>query len=116
MRESPKRYAWVTRLKRDKAARYESLHAHPWPGVNRMLKKCHIRNYSIHKCEIRGQLYLFSYLEYTGDNFDADMKKLAADPETQRWWKQAVPCVSPLPAAVAKGKIWSDTKEVYFLK
>ena len=46
----------------------------------------------------------------------ADMKKMAADAETQRWWKETDPCQSPLPDAAAAGKIWGDTKEVYFLK
>jgi len=110
------RYAWVTGLKPEKAARYEELHAHPWPSVNQMIKACHIQNFSIHEREINGQLYLFAYLEYTGTNFDADMKRMAADPETQRWWKETDPCQSPLPDAAAKGKIWSDTKEVYFLQ
>ena len=108
-------YAWVTGLKPEKAARYEELHAHPWPAVNQMIKACHIRNFSIHEREINGQIYLFAYLEYTGKDFDADMKRMAADPETVRWWKETDPCQSPLPAAAAKGKIWSDTKEVYFL-
>ena len=111
----PQRFGWVTGLKTDKAARYEYLHAHVWPGVNKMIKECHIQNFSIHECSINGQLYLFAYLEYTGTNFDADMNKMAGDPETQRWWKQTDPCQSPLPDAAAKGKIWSDTKEVYFL-
>ena len=112
----PQRFAWVTGLKPDKAAYYEQLHAHPWPGVNRMIKRCHIRNYSIYEREIDGKLYLFSYLEYTGQNFDADMKKMAADPETQRWWKQTDPCQLPLPEAAAAGKIWADAKEVYHLQ
>ena len=111
----PKRYAWVTGLKKEKKARYEDLHAHPWPSVTTMLKKCHIRNYSIFAKEIQGRIYLFSYLEYTGRNFDADMKKMAADSETRRWWKQTDPCQLPLPEAAAKGKIWSDTKEVFHL-
>jgi L-rhamnose mutarotase len=113
---NPQRYAWVTGLKPEKAARYEDLHAHPWPNVNQMIKECHIQNFSIHEREINGQLYLFAYLEYTGKDFDADMKRMAADPETVRWWKETDPCQSPLPDAAAKGKIWSDTKEVYFLK
>jgi L-rhamnose mutarotase len=112
---APKRYAWVTGLKPEKAGHYEELHAHPWPGVNRMIKSCHIQNFSIHECEIDSRLYLFAYLEYTGTNFDADMKRMAADPETQRWWQETDPCQSPLPDAAAKGKIWSDTKELYFL-
>lgn len=115
-RQAPQRYAWVTGLKSEKAAYYEQLHANPWPGVNQTIKECHIQNFSIHECEIDGKLYLFAYLEYTGTDFDADMKKMAADPETQRWWKETDPCQSPLPPAAAKGKIWTDAKEVYFLK
>jgi len=113
---APQRYAWITGLKAEKAEYYRQLHANPWPGVNQMIKDCHIRNYSIYEREIDGQLYLFSYLEYTGKDFDADMKKMAADPETQRWWKECNPCQSPLPDAAAKGKTWSDMKEVYHLK
>ena len=113
---APQRYAWVTGLKPDQAAHYEDLHAHIWPGVNKTIKDCPIQNFSIHECSINGQLYLFAYLEYTGTNFDADMARMAADPETQRWWKETDPCQLPLPDAAAKGKIWSDTKEVYFLK
>ena len=111
----PQRYAWVTGLKPDQAAHYEELHAHIWPGVNKTIKACHIQNFSIHEREIDGHLYLFAYLEYTGTNFDADMKRMGDDPETQRWWKETDPCQLPLPDAAAKGKIWSDTKEVYFL-
>jgi L-rhamnose mutarotase len=111
----PQRYVWITGLKPEKAQYYEKLHANPWPGVNKMIKECHIQNFSIHEREIDGKIYLIAYLEYTGEDFDADMKKMAADPETQRWWKETDPCQSPLPDAAAKGKIWADTKEVYFL-
>jgi len=114
--QEPRRIAWVTGLKPDKAACYRELHAHPWPGVNRMLKQCHIRNFSIYERAIGGRIYLFAYLEYTGRDFDADMKQLAADPETVRWWKQTDPCQSPLPEAAAKGKIWADTREIYHLR
>jgi L-rhamnose mutarotase len=113
---APQRYAWITGLKPDKAEYYRQLHANPWPAVNQMIKDCHIRNFSIHECEIEGKLYLFAYLEYTGKNFDADMQRMAADPETQRWWKETDPCQLPLPPAAAAGKIWADTKQVYFLK
>ena len=111
----PKRYAWITGLKPEAAAKYEDLHAHTWPGVTKMNKECHIQNFSINEIEIDGKLYLFAHLEYTGDDFDADMKKMAADPEVQRWWKETDPCQLPLPAAAAKGKIWTDMKEVYFM-
>ena len=70
-----------------------------------MINACRIKNFSIHECEIRGRLYLFAYLEYTGTDFEADMKQMAADPETQRWWRETEPCQEPLPDAAAKGEI-----------
>ena len=109
------RFAWVTGLKPEKADHYLQLHAHPWPAVLKEIKACHIQNYSIYEREIMGKLYLFSYLEYTGTNFDLDMKRMAADPDTQRWWRETDPCQLPLPEAAAAGKIWSDAKEVFFL-
>ena len=112
----PKRFVWVTGLKPEKVAYYKHLHANPWPAVNRRLKESHIQNYSIHLREIEGKLYLFSYLEYTGTDWTADMKKIADDPETQRWWKETDPCQAPLPDAAAQGKIWSDLEEVYYLR
>lgn len=109
------RHAWVTGLKPQKAAYYRKLHANPWPAVNANLKACNVRNFSIYEREIAGKSYLFAYLEYTGKDFAADMKKMAADPETKRWWKETDPCQSPLPDALKAGQIWSDTKELYHL-
>ena len=110
----PQRYHSVTGLKKEKADYYIKLHAETWPGVLRMIKASHIQNYSIALKEIDGKLWLFSYFEYTGTDLNADMKRMAADPETQRWWKETDPCQSPLPDAAAKGKIWSDAREVFF--
>ncbi len=113
---APQRFAWITGLKPEKAAYYRELHAHPWPAVNRMIKDCNIQNFSIYEREIEGKTYLFAYLEYTGTDFAADMARMAADPETQRWWKETDPCQSPLPDAAAAKKIWADLKEVYHLR
>jgi L-rhamnose mutarotase len=113
---APQRFAWITGLKPEKAAYYRDLHAHPWPAVGRMIKECHITSFSIYEREIEGKTYLFAYLEYSGADFAADMKRMAADPETQRWWKETDPCQSPLPDAAAAKKIWADMKEVYHLE
>ena len=110
-----KRFAWITGLKPEMAAYYRDLHASPWPGVVRTLKECNIKNYSIYLREIEGKFYLFSYLEYTGNNWENDVKKMAADPETQRWWKETDPCQLPLPDAAEAGKIWADAEEVFYL-
>ena len=111
---SVRRFASVTGLKPEMAARYEALHAAPWPGVRRMISECHLRNYSIHLQEIGGKPYLFAYFEYTGRDFDADMARMAADPETRRWWSETDPCQEPLPEAAALGKIWTDAREVFY--
>ncbi len=110
------RFGWVTGVRPEKIEYYKKLHANPWPAVNKMIKSCHIRNYSIYLAELEpGKFYLFSYLEYTGDDFAADMKKMAADPETQRWWKETDPCQQP-PATKKDAGIWMDMERVYFLE
>ncbi len=109
----PKRFHSVTELKPEKKAYYLELHANAWPGVKRMIKGVNIQNYSIALKKIRGKLYLFSYFEYVGTDFDADMKKMADDPETQRWWKETDPCQIPLAGTKV---IWSEAQEVFYLK
>lgn len=109
----PERYAMVTGLKPEKEAYYRKLHAEPWPSVIARLEECHIRNYSIHRIEIGGRPYLIGYFEYVGDDFEADMDKMAADPETRRWWKETDPCQRPLPEARKKGEIWTAAEEVF---
>jgi L-rhamnose mutarotase len=79
------------------------------------LKECNIRNYSIYLQEVeKGKFYLFSYFEYTGDNFEADMGKMAADPTTQKWWKETDPCQIPIPTRGEK-EFWSQMEEVFHL-
>ncbi|MCH5719228.1 L-rhamnose mutarotase [Niabella hibiscisoli] len=108
-----KRYGMVTGIKPEKIAYYKELHAHGWPGVTKMITECNIRNYSIYLKQIGSSYYLFSYFEYTGKNFDADMKKMAADTTTQRWWRETDPTQIPLPEALAKKQIWTEMEEVY---
>ena len=91
------RFGSVIGLKSEKKDRYNDLHAHVWPEINAMIQKCNIRNYSIYEAELDGKLYLFSYFEYVGDDFKADMARMAADPKTQEWWKESVPVKSACP-------------------
>ena len=114
-REDAIRYGMVTGLNPEKLAYYKSLHAHPWPAVLNKIKECHIENYSIFLQKIDGKYFLFSYFEYTGNNFDADVKKMAADTATQRWWKETDPCQLPLPEAFARKQTWTNMDEVFHL-
>jgi len=108
-----KRFGSVTGLKPEKLDYYKELHANAWPSVLKKIKECNIRNYSIYLQKIGDAYYLFSYFEYTGVNFDADMKKMADDPNTQKWWKETNPCQQPLPETAAKKQIWTNMEEVF---
>lgn len=103
-----KRYGSVIRVKPEKLEEYKKLHASAWPGVLNMIKQCHIRNYSIY---LNDDL-LFSYFEYTGDDYEADMAKMAADPLTQQWWDVCKPCQEPLETR-GKDEWWADMEEVF---
>ena len=107
------RFGMVTGLKPEKMEYYKKLHAAVWPEVQKKITECNIRNYSIFLKKIGGELLLFSYFEYTGNDFDKDMKKMAADSATQRWWKETGPCQLPLPDAVSKNQTWSSMEEVF---
>jgi len=109
----PRRYGSVIGVKEDKLAYYKELHAHPWPGVLKKLDECNIHNYSIYLKQMDdGKHYLFSYFEYTGSDFDADMKKMADDETTRKWWKETDPCQFPLDNR-KKGEWWASMQEVY---
>lgn len=109
------RYGTVIGVKADRIAEYRRLHAAVWPDVLKKITECRIRNYSIYLRRLPdGNHYLFSYFEYVGDDFAADMAKMAADPRTQQWWKVCMPCQTPLPDR-AEGEWWASMDEVFHL-
>ena len=109
------RYGMVIGLRTDRIDEYKKLHAAVWPEVLRMIRECHIQNYSIYLRTLAdGQAYLFSYFEHTGADFAADMARMAADPTTQRWWACCMPCQEPL-ADRAPGEWWASMGEVFHL-
>lgn len=80
-------------------------------GVLKQIKQCNIRKCSIylHKME-NDKYYRFSYFEYVGDDFAADMQRMAADPTTQKWWQETVPCLFPVKHRNG-GEVWAVTEE-----
>ena len=110
---SIQRFGMVTGVRPEKIAYYRQLHGAPWPGVLKKIRECHIQNYSIYLQKMQGKYFLFSYFEYTGRDFDGDMKKMGADSTTRRWWKETNPMQLPLPEAIAKKQIWTNMKEVF---
>ena len=107
------RYGSIIGLKRDKVDEYKRLHADVWPEVLKKIKECNIANYSIYLRELPdGNLYLFSYFEYVGEDFEGDMAQMAADATTQEWWDVCKPCQTPL-SNCADDEWWADAEEVF---
>jgi L-rhamnose mutarotase len=111
--KTPTRYGSVIGLRPEKLAEYKKLHAAVWPEVAKSIREAHIRNYSIYLRKLEdGRYYLFSYFEYVGQDFQADMAKMAANPEVKRWWTFTDPCQKPLPDR-REGEWWSAMEEVF---
>lgn len=110
-----KRYGSVIGVKEEKLEYYKQLHAAVWPEVLEMIEACGFSNYTIFLRKLPdGKHYLFSYFEYVGDDFEAACARMAADPATQKWWAECMPCQIPLPDR-AEGEWWSDMEEVFHL-
>jgi L-rhamnose mutarotase len=105
---SPQRYGMVIRLRPEKREEYLRLHSAVWPGVEKAMHDAGIRNFTIF---LHGDL-LFGYYEYIGDDHDADQARIAADPETQRWWALTDPCQESLVEREG-GAWWAPMQEVW---
>ncbi|MDT8388922.1 MAG: L-rhamnose mutarotase [Lentisphaeria bacterium] len=105
-----KRVGMVVKLRPDCVEEYRRLHAEDHPGVRDLLSKYHLRNFNIFLHRIGDEYFEFGYYEYTGDDFDADMAALAAEPRNQAWLKICDPMQIPLPGETG----WAEMEHVYF--
>jgi L-rhamnose mutarotase len=103
-----KRFGQVIRLKPGVLEEYKRYHAAVWPEVLDRIAQCNIRNYSIYHRDGT----LFAYFEYYGIDFAADMARMAADPNTQGWWRIMGPMQDPLPNR-GEGEWWANMEEVF---
>ncbi len=103
-----KRYGMVIKVRPEKFEEYKRLHSAVWSGVLKTIHDCNIRNYTIYHKDN----YLFSYFEYVGNDFRADMDRMAADPITQEWWAVCKPCQDPL-STREEGEWWANMEEVF---
>lgn len=105
-----KRIGSVIGIAPENVVEYERLHADVWPDVLARLSASHVVNYSI----FRHDDLLFSYMEYVGNDFDADMEAMAADQATRAWWAICKPLQRPLEDR-ADGEWWKTIGEVFHL-
>jgi L-rhamnose mutarotase len=105
-----KRFGQIIGLKPECYEEYKKYHAEVWPEVLETIRECNIRNYSIfHK-----DRQLFAYFEYIGNDFEADMAKMAAHPKTQEWWSIMEPMQQPVENR-NEGEWWANMEEVFHL-
>lgn len=102
-------FGQVGRLKKAKIQEYEELHANPWPQVLQTIHDCNLRNYSIFR---EGEL-VFAYFEYVGEDYEADMEKMAQDEATQRWWTFTKPCFDKF-AIRSDSEFYADMKQIFY--
>lgn len=103
-----KRFILYSDLKPEKVDDYIEIHANPWPEVLKIIDECHMHNYSI---SIRGT-QLFTYYEYTGNDYDADMAKMEQYPIMQKWWSYTKPCFLHHDT----GTYYEELSEVFYVK
>jgi L-rhamnose mutarotase len=100
----------VIGVREERLEEYTAIHADEHPGVRDLLSAAHMRNFSIFLTRMPdGRPYLFGYYEYDGDDYEADMARLAAEPRNQEWLAMTDPMQIPLPGEVS----WKVIEEVY---
>ncbi len=110
MGQKIKYFGQVGMLKANMVEEYVGLHADPWPDVVKMIQECNLTNYSIF---LHGRM-VFSYYEYTGDDYAADMKRMEEDPVTQQWWGHTHPCFEEY-AFDQKSPYYHDMKQIFYV-
>jgi L-rhamnose mutarotase len=102
--------AQVIRVRPEAIDAYERVHRDVPSAVLDRLRASHVTNYSIYRY---GTL-LVAYLEYVGDDFEADLAAIAADPATQAWWLITDPMQEGVPER-STGEWWHQIPEVFHL-
>lgn len=106
------RMGFMIGLKAENILEYKQLHADVWPEILQSLSDANVTNYSIFLREPEN--LLFSYWEYLGKDFEADMQQIAALEITQKWWDLCMPCQKPL-GTRKEGEWWAELENVFHL-
>ena len=110
-RKVTKRVGMVIRLKPEFIEEYKELHADGNQGVRDLLQEANMHNFSIFLMQLEdGNYYEFGYYEYTGDDFEADMARLAGESRNIEWLKVCDPMQIPLEGYDG----WAEMELVYY--
>jgi L-rhamnose mutarotase len=104
------RVGMVVGLRPEKIDSYKKLHADDNPGVRDLLDKYNMHNFSIFLTQIDGKWYEFGYYEYTGNNYEADMNKLAQEQRNIEWLKVC----DPMQVQLKGEKSWKIMERIFY--
>ena len=105
-----KRYGKILKLKPECLEEYKKYHANIQPELVEGMHKRGIHNYSIYYRDG----YLFSYFEYTGEDFEVDMKRITLNPRGREWQRIMNAMQEPIDSAGAD-EWWVDMEEVFHM-
>jgi L-rhamnose mutarotase len=104
------RHGLIVNVRPDHREEYLRLHANVWPQVEATITAANITNYSIF---IAGDT-LIAYYEYVGEDHDADLRLIEADPVSREWWTHTDPCQVAVTGA-PEGSLWFDGTLIWHL-
>lgn len=102
------RFGDVIRVPAEKYAEYVEKHDNIWPSIVEMMRQANIVNFTI----FHRDGYLFKYYEYVGDDYEADMAKLNAIEEHQKWLDFTAGCQQPVDSA-KEGEWWAPMEDIF---
>jgi L-rhamnose mutarotase len=122
---APRRFGGAIRLKREQYRRYRELHDDVWKQVLDRMHQSNIRNFTMYYHEETSTMFqCFEWVghwKYYNENnktlpskeqekvlFDQDMKAIAEDAVTRKWWKECEPCQEPFSQWKAGSKLLSE--------
>ena len=100
----------VIKVKPEMYEEYRRLHDNVWPGIVEKIHAAGMQNFTI----FYRDGYLFKYFEYVGDDYEADMAKLAADEENIEWLTHTDPCQEPVESA-EEGVWWAPMENIFHI-
>lgn len=105
------RFGMVIGIDANRLEEYRQYHAQAWPEVLSELKKAHIKNYSIYY----HQGLLFSYYEYDGTDYLADMAHMNSN-ETVKKWQSIMDAIQIPLESREEGEWWASMEEVFYME
>ncbi len=108
-----RKFGKVIGIKENRIDEYRKLHSDTHPGVRAFISEACIENFSIYIQRFEeGKYYLFSYFEYTGDDYNSDMARMAEQPDIKSW----LAVTDPMQIPFSGESTWKEMEQIYFNK